>query len=135
MDEPALREGLPLKTERWQPYLAWAVEAFRLSTAVAQNHTQIVTHLCYSDFADILEVMVLSGNVQPVMPFSPAFIATCPSSFPQFACKWATIVQLAGCTQQLPDSIHLRGISQQNGKLFLNGTPDLFVSARGHYQC
>ncbi|KAK9846062.1 hypothetical protein WJX84_008883 [Apatococcus fuscideae] len=57
VDEPALREGLPLKTDRWQPYLAWAVEAFRLSTAVAQNHTQIVTHLCYSDFADILEAI------------------------------------------------------------------------------
>ena len=64
MDEPALREGLPLKTERWQPYLAWAVKAFCLSTAVAQNHTQIVTHLCYSDFADILEVSLLNFRLQ-----------------------------------------------------------------------
>ena len=56
MDEPALREGLPLKQERWQSYLDWAVKSFRLATAVAQNATQVVTHLCYSEFADILEV-------------------------------------------------------------------------------
>ena len=57
VDEPALREGLPLKQERWQSYLDWAVKSFRLATAVAQNHTQVVTHLCYSEFADILEVI------------------------------------------------------------------------------
>ena len=56
VDEPALREGLPLKKARWDSYLKWAVEAFRLSTAVAAPHTQIVTHLCYSDFQDILAV-------------------------------------------------------------------------------
>lgn len=58
VDEPALREGLPLKQERWQSYLDWAVKSFRLATAVAKNHTQIVTHLCYSEFADILEVCI-----------------------------------------------------------------------------
>ena len=56
MDEPALREGLPLKQERWRSYLEWAVKSFRLATAVAKSETQIVTHLCYSEFADILEV-------------------------------------------------------------------------------
>ena len=56
VDEPALREGLPLKKERWQSYLDWAVKSFRLATAVAKSETQIVTHLCYSEFADILEV-------------------------------------------------------------------------------
>ena len=56
VDEPALREGLPLKQDRWESYLEWAVDSFRLSTAVAQPHTQIVTHLCYSDFQDILKV-------------------------------------------------------------------------------
>ena len=56
VDEPALREGLPLKQERWSSYLEWAVKSFRLATAVAQSQTQIVTHLCYSEFADILEV-------------------------------------------------------------------------------
>lgn len=56
VDEPALREGLPLKQDRWGSYLAWAVDSFRLSTAVAAPHTQIVTHLCYSDFQDILKV-------------------------------------------------------------------------------
>lgn len=56
VDEPALREGLPLKRSRWESYLSWAVRAFRLSTAVADPSTQIVTHLCYSEFADILPV-------------------------------------------------------------------------------
>ena len=56
MDEPALREGLPLKKERWDSYLEWAVEAFRLATVVAAPSTQVVTHLCYSEFADILSV-------------------------------------------------------------------------------
>ncbi|KAG2493151.1 hypothetical protein HYH03_008575 [Edaphochlamys debaryana] len=54
VDEPALREGLPLKRCLWAPYLAWAVDAFRLATAVAAPGTQVVTHLCYSDFEDIL---------------------------------------------------------------------------------
>lgn len=59
VDEPALREGLPLKQERWQSYLDWAVKSFRLATAVAKAPTQVVTHLCYSEFADILEVCLL----------------------------------------------------------------------------
>ena len=59
MDEPALREGLPLKRARWESYLSWAVRAFRLSTVVADPSTQIVTHLCYSEFADILPVSIL----------------------------------------------------------------------------
>jgi 5-methyltetrahydropteroyltriglutamate--homocysteine methyltransferase len=54
VDEPALREGLPLKRDQWDSYLQWAVDAFRLATAVAQPATQLVTHLCYSEFADIL---------------------------------------------------------------------------------
>uniref|UniRef100_A0A383VYE6 5-methyltetrahydropteroyltriglutamate--homocysteine S-methyltransferase n=1 Tax=Tetradesmus obliquus TaxID=3088 RepID=A0A383VYE6_TETOB len=54
VDEPALREGLPLKQQRWAGYLGWAVDAFRLSTAVAAPGVQVVTHLCYSDFQDIM---------------------------------------------------------------------------------
>jgi len=54
VDEPALREGLPLKRERWNDYLAWAVDAFRLATAQVQPGTQIHTHMCYSEFEDIL---------------------------------------------------------------------------------
>ena len=56
VDEPALREGLPLKRARWESYLTWAVRAFRLATVVAAPGTQVVTHLCYSEFADILHV-------------------------------------------------------------------------------
>ncbi|NMG57118.1 5-methyltetrahydropteroyltriglutamate--homocysteine S-methyltransferase [Geitlerinema sp. P-1104] len=55
IDEPALREGLPLKPERWDEYLSWAVDAFRLSAAIAQPQTQIHTHMCYSEFGDIIE--------------------------------------------------------------------------------
>ncbi|MFN4280792.1 5-methyltetrahydropteroyltriglutamate--homocysteine S-methyltransferase [Thermosynechococcus sp.] len=55
IDEPALREGLPLKPERWSEYLTWAVDAFRLAAGVAQPATQIHTHMCYSEFGDIIE--------------------------------------------------------------------------------
>lgn len=55
IDEPALREGLPLKPERWSEYLTWAVDAFRLAAGVAQAATQIHTHMCYSEFGDIID--------------------------------------------------------------------------------
>jgi len=55
VDEPALREGLPLKLERWNQYLSWAVDAFRLATAIAQPHTQVHTHMCYCEFGDIIK--------------------------------------------------------------------------------
>ncbi|HZA83288.1 MAG TPA: 5-methyltetrahydropteroyltriglutamate--homocysteine S-methyltransferase [Actinomycetes bacterium] len=54
VDEPALREGLPLRGERHQAYLAWAVEAFRLATAGVRDETQVHTHMCYSEFGEIL---------------------------------------------------------------------------------
>ena len=57
VDEAAMREGLPLKQERWQEYLSWVVEAFRLVTTVAQPETQIHTHMCYSEFGDIMEAI------------------------------------------------------------------------------
>lgn len=56
VDEPALREGLPLKPDRWHDYLVWAVDAFRLATAVAQPESiQIHTHMCYCQFGDIIQ--------------------------------------------------------------------------------
>jgi len=55
VDEPALREGLPLKLEHWSEYLSWAVDAFRLATAIAQPQTQIHTHMCYCEFGDIIK--------------------------------------------------------------------------------
>jgi 5-methyltetrahydropteroyltriglutamate--homocysteine methyltransferase len=55
VDEPAIREGLPLREDEWDEYLDWAVETFRLTTAVVDDETQIQTHMCYSDFNDIIE--------------------------------------------------------------------------------
>lgn len=55
VDEPAVREGLPLKREQWEPYLEWAVRAFRISTATVQDETQIHTHMCYCEFHDIID--------------------------------------------------------------------------------
>jgi 5-methyltetrahydropteroyltriglutamate--homocysteine methyltransferase len=55
VDEPAIREGLPLRSERWQQYLEWAVHAFRISTSGVDDATQVHTHMCYSDFGDIME--------------------------------------------------------------------------------
>lgn len=54
IDEAALREGLPLRRSDWQAYLDWAVDCFRLSAAGAADATQIHTHMCYSEFNDIL---------------------------------------------------------------------------------
>jgi 5-methyltetrahydropteroyltriglutamate--homocysteine methyltransferase len=55
IDEPAIREGLPLKQRDHLHYLNWAVEAFRISAARAQPETQIHTHMCYSDFNQIID--------------------------------------------------------------------------------
>ncbi|MTD39144.1 5-methyltetrahydropteroyltriglutamate--homocysteine S-methyltransferase [Erwinia sp. CPCC 100877] len=57
IDEPALREGLPLKRRDWQDYLSWAVEAFHLTAAVARDETQIHTHMCYCEFNDIMDAI------------------------------------------------------------------------------
>ncbi|MGH3625677.1 MAG: 5-methyltetrahydropteroyltriglutamate--homocysteine S-methyltransferase [Sciscionella sp.] len=57
VDEPALRELLPLRAEERKPYLDWAVGAFQLSTSGAATSTQIHTHLCYSEFGDVLEAI------------------------------------------------------------------------------
>lgn len=54
IDEPAIREGLPLKRKDWDHYLQWACYAFRLSAAGVADETQIHTHMCYSEFNDIL---------------------------------------------------------------------------------
>ncbi|MDB5988409.1 MAG: 5-methyltetrahydropteroyltriglutamate--homocysteine S-methyltransferase [Nevskia sp.] len=54
IDEPAIREGLPLQQADWPVYLDWAVRAFRITAAGVRNATQIHTHMCYSEFNDIL---------------------------------------------------------------------------------
>lgn len=53
VDEPAIREGLPLRREDWDHYLTWAVDSFRLATAGVKDTTQTHSHFCYSDFNDI----------------------------------------------------------------------------------
>lgn len=54
IDEPAYREGLPLRKSDWQRYLDWASRAFRISASAVEDHTQIHTHMCYAEFNDIL---------------------------------------------------------------------------------
>ncbi|WP_394202930.1 5-methyltetrahydropteroyltriglutamate--homocysteine S-methyltransferase [Shewanella waksmanii] len=54
IDEPAFREGLPLKQSDWQPYLDWAVASFKLSAAGGRDETQIHTHMCYSEFNETI---------------------------------------------------------------------------------
>ncbi len=54
IDEAALREGLPLRRSQWQSYLDWAVESFRIAANGVRDETQIHTHMCYSEFNDIL---------------------------------------------------------------------------------
>ncbi len=57
IDEPALREGLPLRQQDWSEYLEWAVECFRLTAGGVQDDTQIHTHMCYAEFNDIIDAI------------------------------------------------------------------------------
>ncbi len=57
IDEAALREGLPLRKSDWKDYLDWAIEAFRVAANGVRDETQIHTHMCYSEFNDIIEAI------------------------------------------------------------------------------
>ena len=57
IDEPAFREAVPLKKKDWQEYLDWAVYAFKVSSSVVSDSTQIHTHMCYSSFNDVMEAI------------------------------------------------------------------------------
>jgi 5-methyltetrahydropteroyltriglutamate--homocysteine methyltransferase len=64
IDEPAIREGLPLRRADWDEYLDWAVTSFRLSAACVEDKTQIHTHMCYSEFNDIMpSIAALDADV------------------------------------------------------------------------
>ena len=64
IDEPALREGLPLRRAEWAAYLAWATRAFRVAASGVGDETQIHTHMCYAEFNDILpEIAALDADV------------------------------------------------------------------------
>ena len=64
IDEPAIREGLPLRRAQWQGYLQWAARAFRVSASGVSDATQIHTHMCYSEFNDILpEIAAMDADV------------------------------------------------------------------------
>jgi 5-methyltetrahydropteroyltriglutamate--homocysteine methyltransferase len=64
IDEPALREGLPLKQADWPRYLKWATAAFRIAASGVRDETQIHTHMCYSEFNDILpSIAALDADV------------------------------------------------------------------------
>jgi len=64
IDEPALREGLPLRRADWPAYLTWAVESFRLASSGVADATQIHTHMCYSEFNDIIDsIAALDADV------------------------------------------------------------------------
>jgi 5-methyltetrahydropteroyltriglutamate--homocysteine methyltransferase len=58
IDEPAIREGLPLRRADWPIYLAWSVDAFRLASSGVNDTTQIHTHMCYSEFNDMMDAIV-----------------------------------------------------------------------------
>ena len=57
IDEPAIREGLPLRKAEWKAYLDWAVESFRLASSGVADDTQVHTHMCYSEFNDIMDAI------------------------------------------------------------------------------
>ena len=55
IDEPALREGLPLRKSNWSSYLKWAIDSFKIASSSVKDETQIHTHMCYCEFDDILD--------------------------------------------------------------------------------
>ena len=57
LDEPALREGLPLQRADWPEYLRWAVSAFRVASSGVADETQLHTHMCYAEFDDIIDAI------------------------------------------------------------------------------
>ena len=57
IDEPAIREGLPLRRNEWKNYFDWAIKAFRISASGVEDQTQIHTHMCYSEFNDMIEAI------------------------------------------------------------------------------
>ena len=64
IDEPAIREGLPLRRSGWQAYLKWAAHAFRVSASGVADETQIHTHMCYAEFNDILpDIAAMDADV------------------------------------------------------------------------
>jgi 5-methyltetrahydropteroyltriglutamate--homocysteine methyltransferase len=64
IDEPAFREGLPLRKAEWAAYLEWATQAFKVSSCGVSDATQIHTHMCYSEFNDILpSIAALDADV------------------------------------------------------------------------
>jgi 5-methyltetrahydropteroyltriglutamate--homocysteine methyltransferase len=64
IDEPAVREGLPLRRSRWDEYLNWATQAFRVSASAVADGTQIHTHMCYAEFNDILpQIAAMDADV------------------------------------------------------------------------
>ena len=62
IDEPAIREGLPLRRADWPEYLEWSINAFRLTSSGIQDSGQIHTHMCYSEFNDIIDSI---GRMDP----------------------------------------------------------------------
>jgi len=58
IDEPAIREGLPLRRDEWPAHLKWSVDCFRLASSGVSDETQIHTHMCYSEFNDIIDSIV-----------------------------------------------------------------------------
>jgi 5-methyltetrahydropteroyltriglutamate--homocysteine methyltransferase len=64
IDEPAIREGLPVRRAQWRDYLRWAAHAFRVCASGVRDETQIHTHMCYSEFNDILpEIAAMDADV------------------------------------------------------------------------
>ncbi len=58
IDEPAIREGLPLRKSKWNDYLKWAVDCFKISCQTVKDETQIHTHMCYSEFNEIIDHII-----------------------------------------------------------------------------
>lgn len=57
VDDPTVREGLPLKKEKWDEYKEWCAKAYRLSVSSGNSEVQISTHFCYSEFENVMDLI------------------------------------------------------------------------------
>ncbi|EGF89941.1 5-methyltetrahydropteroyltriglutamate--homocysteine S-methyltransferase [Asticcacaulis biprosthecium C19] len=135
IDEAALREGLPLRRRDWDSYLDWAVEAFRLTASGVTDATQIHTHMCYSEFNDILDaITAMDADVISIetsrskMELLDAFAAR---SYPAEIGPGVYDIH-APRVPEVSEMVHLLALARQrldDGQIWIN--PDCGLKTRG----
>ena len=138
VDEPALREGLPLRRQDRPAYLQWAVAAFRLTTAGVRDATQIHTHMCYSEFGEILPAIKQMDadviSIEAARSSMELFRQILPNEYPN--CIGPGVYDIH--SPRIPDADEFRDLIREALKVFspeqLWINPDCGLKTRGWEQ-